>query len=259
MSTSHKVLKLGARLMQKLINLFSDDPFLHHRLAVPVVRVLAKLPSRYGTFWGQVLDYLEKRQREAVTIREFEAKLASLDENSICLDLGANVGHYTLRMAKYAGHVHAFEPDPWAFAKLTDNLKGLTNVTLHNAAVGAETGMLRLFRDPDFEVNPDWASLGSTTLQRADVAMGEGIDIPCVALAQFIASLDADIALVKMDIEGAEVAVLEALYSSDAIKRIEALFIETHYHTFPEQILPMADLKQRYGALSRPITNFDWP
>src|SRR5271165_6032794 len=43
----------------------------------------------------------------------------------VALDIGANVGCHTLRMAKLvgtAGRVFAFEPMPWARAKLQKNL-----------------------------------------------------------------------------------------------------------------------------------------
>ena len=39
-----------------------------------------------------------------------------------CVDLGANVGKYTRRMAAWAGHVVAFEPDPWALDALEASL-----------------------------------------------------------------------------------------------------------------------------------------
>ncbi|ABD57192.1 Methyltransferase FkbM (plasmid) [Jannaschia sp. CCS1] len=237
----------------------SDDPFFHHRLAAPVVRGLARLPGKTGAYWSQILDYLEKRQRADMAVTAFDARLEILTPDSICLDLGANVGSYTRRMAEYAGHVHAFEPDPWAFSQLSQNLADLSNVTLHNAAVSDRAGTIRLHRADDFESRPEHASLGSSILSRGGTDEGERVDVVSIALTDFISELDADIALIKMDIEGAEVAVLQALCGSDVLQRIDAIFIETHYHTYPEQIAPMADLKRRYGALSRPMTNFDWP
>ena len=41
-----------------------------------------------------------------------------------CIDLGANVGEYTRKMAVSAKRVIAFEPDSWCLTALRDNLAG---------------------------------------------------------------------------------------------------------------------------------------
>ncbi|HEX9841452.1 MAG TPA: FkbM family methyltransferase, partial [bacterium] len=65
---------------------------------------------------------------------ETEAFRAALRPGRAVLDVGANVGHYTLVAARAVGprgHVWAFEPAPRPFAALTANvrLNGLRNVT----------------------------------------------------------------------------------------------------------------------------------
>lgn len=259
MSTTGRMVKRMARGLRRATVLISDDPFLHHRLAAPAVRLLSFLPGRIGLFWNQILDYLEKPQRAQTAILEFEQKLAALPADAICLDLGANVGTYTRRLAQHAGHVHAFEPDPWAFAQLSRNLSDLSNVTLHNAAVSDRAGYIRLHRDPAFASSPERASLGSSILSKGVTADQDAVEVECIALQDFVAALDADVTLVKMDIEGAEVAVLNALYDAPVLDRIGSIFVETHYHTHPEQIEQIASLKRRYGALKKPQVNFDWP
>jgi FkbM family methyltransferase len=69
----------------------------------------------------------------------------------VCFDVGANLGWYTLvlgRLAGPAGAVHAFEPDPRAFARLQDNLAlnpELQNVYLNALALGRARGTVPLF------------------------------------------------------------------------------------------------------------------
>lgn len=65
-------------------------------------------------------------------------------EEMIVLDIGANVGAYTLRIAKIIGkmgRVIAFEPMAWAFLKLKRNmeLNNFQNITLEKLALTNET------------------------------------------------------------------------------------------------------------------------
>lgn len=45
-----------------------------------------------------------------------------VDKNTIALDIGANIGYFTLILAKLCTHVYAFEPDPANYRILTDNI-----------------------------------------------------------------------------------------------------------------------------------------
>ncbi len=74
--------------------------------------------------------------------------LEMLSPNATVLDIGANSGlmpdHLTKKCS--SGHVHAIEPIPENFETLKAINKRfkLTNVTLHNFALGAETGELEM-------------------------------------------------------------------------------------------------------------------
>ena len=45
-------------------------------------------------------------------VGRFEELLLGLDESSVCIDFGANVGEITKLMAATGATTHAFEPDP---------------------------------------------------------------------------------------------------------------------------------------------------
>jgi FkbM family methyltransferase len=69
--------------------------------------------------------------------------------SAVTLDLGANVGFYTLLAAQAnpAGRVHAFEPQPTAFERLQNHLglNQVRNAEAHPVAVGDVDGTADLF------------------------------------------------------------------------------------------------------------------
>ena len=76
--------------------------------------------------------------------------LHTIRAGDVFVDVGANIGYYTVIAAKIVGdqgHVYAFEPDPTSFAILKANVErnGLANVTLEQKALSNEPGSLRLF------------------------------------------------------------------------------------------------------------------
>lgn len=55
--------------------------------------------------------------------------LKKLSKKDIAVDCGANVGRFTEMMAQTGATVYAFEPNPDAFAVLSENIKGVGNAT----------------------------------------------------------------------------------------------------------------------------------
>ncbi len=84
------------------------------------------------------------------------------------IDVGANVGHYTVRLSRLVGpqgRVFAFEPVPATFEVLASNLRsaGCENVTLFNTAASAVTNLVSMTvpRFPDGLANYYQASIGT--------------------------------------------------------------------------------------------------
>lgn len=172
---------------------------------------------------------------------------AMLRPGDLAIDGGANVGVVTARLAATGAEVWAFEPDPWCFAQLTARFAETPNVVLHNAALGASAGTVRLMRADNFDANPRGASVKSTILdggRRIDA--GTGIDVELVDFPALVADRAAagGIAFVKLDIEGAELEILEELDRRDLMDGIRCLVAETHERKFK-------DLRPRFRALRR--------
>ncbi len=190
---------------------------------------------------------------------DFARHLAALGPDDICVDCGANQGVVTARLAAQVGHVYAFEPDPWTHRQLAGNVAHLPNVTLIQKAVGAAAGRITMYRPPAFGADPAGASLGTSIFARVAVPdQGDMQEVEVVDFAAFLRGLDRNVGLVKMDIEGAEVALLDRLLDDPVMARIGALFVETHELQFDALLAPTEDLRRRAAAIRGTYVNLDW-
>ncbi|MBN1421928.1 MAG: FkbM family methyltransferase [Planctomycetes bacterium] len=125
----------------------------------------------------------------------------------VVIDIGANIGYYTLLAAGRAGEsgeVIAFEPDPRNFAHLKRNvrLNGYRNVTLHKKAVSDRTGAGKLHLS---ETNWGDHRIFAAGPERPSI----GIEI--VRLDDLLPAYRGRIRVVKMDIQGGEGLALRGM------------------------------------------------
>ena len=225
-------------------------------------RALKPLPSTPDEI--EALIRRQKRnQRKAWADGYMTAITAMLRPGDLVMDCGANMGVVTELLAATGADVLAYEPDPYAFSILEEKFANTPNVTLINAAVGVGAGTIRLMRADNFGENPDGASVKSTILdggRRIDAENAVEVtllDFPTLVREHVAAR--GEIAFIKMDIEGAELDILENLDREDLFTNIRALVAETHERKFK-------DLRDRYKALREVVAgkypagkvNLDW-
>lgn len=216
--------------------------------------LLQHLPGELGLNYRRKLRKLFAPAAEAA----FQQALAGA-KDGICIDLGANIGQHTRTMAAHAAKVYAFEPDPWTAQKLREALADLPNVEVIEAAAGTEAGTFPLYRTATFDADPlEQSQSSSLVAQKRNVDTSTGIDVSVIDFPAFLQSLDTDIAVIKMDIEGAEVPLLEALFDHPVKSRIGHLFVETHESRIPALLTRTDALRARAATLTRPVVNMDW-
>jgi FkbM family methyltransferase len=144
-----------------------------------------------------------------------------------CIDVGANLGYYTISLANWigpSGLVVAFEPFPGNFAILEKNvhLNRLQNVILEPSALSGCNGSLQLIYGVKEQISAT-PSLGGYAVEGERVS----INVPTRRLDDYAAQLGRVPDFIKIDVEGAELAVLEGARRTLAVVR-PTLLVEIH-------------------------------
>jgi FkbM family methyltransferase len=127
---------------------------------------------------------------------------STLAEGSIVVDVGANIGIYSLFLSRCVGPtgiVHSFEPSADNFRRLRATTCKLANVRLCQAAVGERSERSRLYVSNELNVDH------RVYLPQGDSRPAVAIDI--IALDDYFKS-GQRVDLIKMDIQGYELHAL---------------------------------------------------
>lgn len=159
--------------------------------------------------------HLMRRPKTAEVELSLLKKLAL--EDSVTVDVGANLGLYTRELASLSKRVLAFEPS----RQMADLLRrtSAANVSIHEIALSDRNGEAELLI-PQGDQGPVHG-LASIEPQAAMAA------VPCATFKVPTAPLDAvvqqDVAFVKIDVEGHELSVLNG--SVQTLERCHPIFL----------------------------------
>jgi FkbM family methyltransferase len=161
-------------------------------------------------------------QIAAQSYEVFELSLfrESLTAGMVVVDVGANVGYYTLIAARIVGsrgHVFAFEPDPRTLAALRTNVavNGFRNVTTIDKAALDVDRSCELYLDSSANRSSLYQSASLEHVTRREQVEATTVD-------NVLGELRPDV--VKIDVEGAEPAVLRGMRGS--LKTETVVFLE---------------------------------
>jgi FkbM family methyltransferase len=150
---------------------------------------------------------------------------ALLRPGGVFLDVGANVGFFTLIAAGLvgaSGRVIALEPIPRTFELLRANLdlNGFTQVQAERLALGAAPGTVQLHLPPP-EAHRDFL------VTKVPVPGWEPVAVPCATLDEAVARWQLPrIDLLKIDVEGGEPEVIRGGRSALSSGLVRALVCE---------------------------------
>jgi FkbM family methyltransferase len=159
------------------------------------------------------------------------------------LDIGAQSGFYSLLLSRLVGPdgmVFAFEPLPANFRVLEENLSlnSIQNVMIRREAVSDFSGNI------SFEFPREEVSLIAGPLLESD-NLG-AFQVPAISLDDFVRQTGQPIQFIKMDVEGAETAVLRGAVQT--LKAFHpAMVVELHHDHPQDGLHPAITLLEQLG------------
>ncbi|HHT19794.1 MAG TPA: FkbM family methyltransferase [Methanobacterium sp.] len=146
-----------------------------------------------------------------------------LQSNTIFIDIGANIGYYTLIAASKIkdGQIYSFEPVKANYKLLTKNIKinNINNVKAFQKAISNRNGKIKIFIDG--------TNLGNHSLAKNNVIdKTESTEVETIRLDSFFNNLEEIIEedfLIKIDTQGAEGLIVEGAHNLLLNKNIKIL------------------------------------
>lgn len=177
----------------------------------------------YGEFCQQELDFMLRFIRPGDTV----------------LDIGANLGGFTIPLAQAVGpegHVMAFEPQPVIYAYLKANvfLNRLKNVALHCGCLGDMEKTLEI-PEPDYNQEANFGSQSFAEKEGLIKPTRHRVQAPCQRLDALYTGARLD--FIKMDVEGMEYDVLRGAETVIATHRPILYFENNRVEHSPPMLL----------------------
>ncbi len=175
---------------------------------------------------GQLLFYPQMKDRDEVAYME-----DNLTEGCCFVDVGANIGFYSLvasRLVGDEGRVIAIEADPYSHGKLRSNLElnAATNVRALNVGVSDRRGTQRL----GINVTGNRGNSGFYS----DSA--HGADVPCLPLQEVLTRQGVHrVDGAKLDIEGHEFRVLSRFFAESSDTLFPKFIVIEHNASIPRK------------------------
>ena len=167
-------------------------------------------------------------------------------QKSIIIDGGAHIGTKTIQMAEFFKNVefYSFEPQPENYDLLVKNTKDFANVFPRQEGLGVANERLKLYTcmfrntisnsSPVIDIPPvtsKYCRLGNTYSQ------DDYCVIDVINTNDFILSLEQEVFIFKLDLEGYEAKIINENLTAEALKKIKVLLIEQHHEFIDYQKL----------------------
>ena len=131
------------------------------------------------------------------------------DNTKLALDIGAHIGYHTIELSKYFKFVYAFEPNPDLFFYLHKNTKNIKNIKSYQLGVSNENNTL-CFEKHNIST-------------RSNIDYNKNCKVPIKTIAIDTMNIKDKIGIIKIDIEGGEIAALSGM--SNIIRRDKPIIV----------------------------------
>lgn len=159
-------------------------------------------------------------------------------EKDVIVDVGANVGYYTLRLAHSVrnGKIVSIEADPQTCEILKTNCKlnNFENVEIYNYAITDKEGEITLYQS-------DTHSGSNSIFVKNSSKSRKQTSVKATTLDDLLENKYDEINWIKIDVEGAELSVLKG--AEKTLKKTKRILVEIHEHILrqnnekPEEVI----------------------
>ena len=151
----------------------------------------------------------------------------AVGEGGTVIDIGANFGSFTAVAAKKvgpSGKVIAFEPNPDVCERLRRNvaMNALGNVEVRNEAVAGADGEIVLLLQQRSSLTTAYANIDARPSEDA-----RPVPVKATSIRSILQSVGGTVDLLKIDCEGAEYDILDAL-DAEAVAHVRQIAMEVH-------------------------------
>jgi FkbM family methyltransferase len=212
-----------------------------------ILDLYRKIKSANHHVFKRLKNKRSAKKYKALILERFP-DLKHAAENSVVLDLGANIGSFTHACVELGMSVKSVEPHPIAFRYLRNRTKRFSKVELYEMAVSDHSGSIKLFTHPQQKNDPITTSVSASLVVDKFEDHSGHYEVPSVTLDHFFVT-DVVYEIVKIDIEGAEMYLVDQLIGNS--KSIKRLLVETH-----ERFMMASASSEKYQLQLQKLTEY---
>jgi len=212
---------------------------------------------------GASVEYLRKMLKGGPHLKLPVGPELEINREDVLIDCGTNVGDICSLFARTGATVYAFEPHPICWEIIRRRFRLMSNVTCFNQGVMDRDCELP-FRMPEAHDQYDAVDT-STASSFIDGAMEterysvKEASIKCIDIDKFIKNLGRRVRILKLDVECAEISIINKLMDTGAIDLIDLVIAETHDWLMPTLVDPTNALRKRIAFEGQGGTiRLDW-
>tara|TARA_B100000989_G_scaffold197894_1_gene149440 strand:+ start:181 stop:822 length:642 start_codon:yes stop_codon:yes gene_type:complete len=160
--------------------------------------------------------------------------LEHINNNSIILDIGANIGDVTnVIMKNYSPNIYCYEPNIICYNYMRKRFKKNSKIKIFNVAVSNFSGKTFLYFHKRATNISEFNERSSLKKEKDGLDVNKKIEVNCINIKEILEKHN-QIDLIKIDIEGSEYEIMpEIIKNKDKIKMV---LCETHGNPYGKKI-----------------------
>lgn len=238
----------------RVLKYFKQSQYLEYQISEAVSHKLFFIKTKGIDYFKNLLKRAFVAEKYQKLFYDFFLR-SQKGEELVFIDAGAHAGVFSDIALASGGICYAFEPNIYLHAFLKDLYKDNEKLILSNKAVSNQNSTT-IFYDGGQDVVSEDAGIIKTNWHKES-----GYEVELIDFCEFLREIlkkHKKITLIKIDIEGSEFDVLDALIEQKLYENIEYIMVETHERFFENPSQKINTLKEKITQNN--ITNIflDW-